>query len=255
MERKRYQPVKVRNVNLGDGITKICVPLVAADQEEIVRQLALIQSGPHDLVEWRVDFYREHDNWEQVQEALALIRQSLGETPLLFTFRTKPEGGESDITSEAYRELCLKAANSGMVDLIDLEYHLGGALVRSLVPELHQAGVSVIGSCHDFVRTEKAERIIEILKEIQCLDVDITKMAVMPEERKDVLTLLRASVEMEEVYADRPFITMSMGKLGAISRIAAGFTGSALTFAAAGRVSAPGQMSADGIEAALGLLR
>ncbi|MDO4299094.1 MAG: type I 3-dehydroquinate dehydratase [Lachnospiraceae bacterium] len=255
MERKRYQPVKVRNISLGDGNTKICVPLVAANQEDIGRQLELIQSGPHDLVEWRVDFYEGHEEWEQVRAALGMIRRRLDETPLLFTFRTKPEGGESDITLEAYRELCQRAADTGMVDLIDLEYHLGGDLLRELVPELHQAGAAVIGSCHDFARTMDAEEIIEILRSMQLLGVDITKMAVMPECRKDVLTLLRASVEMEEKFADRPFITMSMGKMGAISRIAAEFTGSAFTFAAAGRASAPGQMSADGIETALGLLR
>lgn len=254
MERKRYQPVKVRNIRLGDGNTKICVPLVAANQEEIGRQLELIQSGPHDLVEWRVDFYEGYEEWEQVRAVLEMIRLRLGETPLLFTFRTKPEGGERDISTEAYRELCQRAAETGMADLIDLEYHLGADLLRELVPELHRAGTAVIGSCHDFARTMGAEEIIQILRNMQLLGVDITKMAVMPNCRMDVLTLLGASVEMEEKFADRPFITMSMGKMGAISRIAAGFTGSALTFAAAGRASAPGQMGADGIEAALGLL-
>ena len=74
--------------------------------------------------------------------------------------------------------------------------------------------------------------------------MDITKLAVMPKCRRDVLRLLEAAVEMEEEKGDRPCITMSMGNLGMISRIAGSLTGSALTFGTAGRASAPGQFSA-----------
>lgn len=66
----------------------------------------------------------------------------------------------------------------------------------------------------------------------------------MPQTRADVLRLLWASVQMKEQYADRPFITMSMGRMGSISRLAGTFDGSAVTFATAGRASAPGQMEA-----------
>ena len=66
----------------------------------------------------------------------------------------------------------------------------------------------------------------------------------MPSRERDVLTLLDASLAMKETYADRPFITMSMSRLGSVSRLAGALTGSALTFATAGRASAPGQLEA-----------
>lgn len=47
---------------------------------------------------------------------------------------------------------------------------------------------------------------------MQALGADIPKIAVMPRNKKDVLTLLAATEEMVSVHADRPIITMSMGR-------------------------------------------
>ena len=60
---------------------------------------------------------------------------------------------------------------------------------------------------------------------------------------------------MKEKYADRPFITMSMGNLGKISRAACMFTGSCITFGMAGQGSAPGQIPAGELKEILGILR
>jgi 3-dehydroquinate dehydratase-1 len=86
---------------------------------------------------------------------------------------------------------------------------------------------------------------------MQDCGADITKAAVMPQNEQDVLEVLKATLAMKQQYADRPFITMSMGRLGAITRLAGGLTGSALTFATAGRASAPGQLEAQALSALL----
>lgn len=254
MNDKRYIPFRVKNLELGSGISKICVPLVVRREEEIAGQIAHIRQVPCDLVEWRVDFLEDCCSWEKVYKALEQIRDRLKDKVLLFTFRTKPEGGESEITPEAYANLCLAVAGSGLVDLVDVEYHLGEAFVRDLTVKLREKKAGVIGSCHDFKKTPARDEIVDIMCRMQRLGVDITKMAVMPQSRDDVVTLLQASVDMEERCADRPFITMSMGRLGALSRLAGSLTGSALTFATAGRASAPGQMNAEGIRQTLELL-
>ena len=41
--------------------------------------------------------------------------------PLLFTFRSKKEGGETELSDEAYFALNREAARSGLVDVIDIE--------------------------------------------------------------------------------------------------------------------------------------
>ncbi|MCL6574504.1 MAG: type I 3-dehydroquinate dehydratase, partial [Bacillus sp. (in: Bacteria)] len=90
--------------------------------------------------------------------------------------------------------------------------------------------------------TPSVEEIINRLRKAQELGADIPKLAVMPASNSDVLTLLEATNTMSAHYADRPFITISMGKKGLISRLA-GF-GSVMTFGTAGKRSAPGQVDA-----------
>ena len=83
------------------------------------------------------------------------------------------------------------------------------------------------------------------MRRMQTLGCDLVKYAVMPQCERDVLTLLDASLTMKEQYPDTPVITMSMGRLGAISRICGELSGSAVTFGSAGASSAPGQLPAD----------
>ena len=85
-------------------------------------------------------------------------------------------------------------------------------------------------------------------------DDDIPKIAVMPQNKKDVLTLLAATEEMTTNYADRPIITMSMAGTGVISRLCGEVFGSSMTFGAAKKASAPGQMGVNDLNTVLGLL-
>lgn len=64
---------------------------------------------------------------------------------------------------------------------------------------------------------------------MQELGADLPKIAVMPQNEKDVLVLLEATNEMFKIYADRPIITMSMSGMGVISRLCGEIFGSALT--------------------------
>ena len=66
-------------------------------------------------------------------------------------------------------------------------------------------------------------------------------MAVMPAEFDDVASLMQVTNEMVEEHTEKPVISMAMGNLGSISRIAGENFGSAVTFAAIGAASAPGQ--------------
>ena len=80
------------------------------------------------------------------------------------------------------------------------------------------------------------------------------KIAVMPQSKADVLTLLSATEEMATNFADRPIITMSMAATGLISRLCGEVFGSAATFGAVDKASAPGQMNAKDLETILSLL-
>lgn len=237
--------VKIRDTEIGSGLPKICIPLVAGNKEELQAALEEMVKFPFDLTEWRVDFYENIEEESVRQEALRLIRRYLGYRPLLFTFRTAAEGGNRSITNEEYFKLNLAAAKSGLVDIVDVEIYRDEEMTEVLVKALHKQGVVVLGSNHDFDQTPEKEEILRRLCRMQELGLDITKIAVMPRCRKDVLELLEAAVEMEETYGDRPCVTMSMGKTGVISRVTGSFTGSAITFGTAGKASAPGQIPAE----------
>lgn len=236
--------VQIRNLVLGDGTPKICIPVTAATFEELEKQLQRIAAAPCDMVEWRADFFQETGDVRWMEKAVKILRAQLQEKPLLFTYRTRPEGGEGGASLEEYEALCMQAGQAGMADLVDVELNRGEELLKRTASGLQKQGCVVIGSYHNFQNTPSREEIIHILVKIQELGADITKAAVMPRSEQDVLTLLSAALAMKEQYGDRPCITMSMGRLGAVSRICGSLTGSALTFATAGRASAPGQMDA-----------
>ena len=252
--RIRMNPVKVRNVEIGTGIPKICVPIVGVTREEILKAAETIKTTAADVVEWRVDWYEDIFDFGKTEETMKALRDVLGDTPILFTFRTSKEGGEKAIETDAYVELNQKAAKTGLIDLVDIEAFTGDDAVKAVVETAHECGVKVVASNHDFHKTPEKDEIVSRLRKMQDLGADIPKIAVMPQSKKDVLTLLCATEEMATEYADRPIITMSMSGTGVISRLCGEVFGSALTFGAVGKASAPGQMGAEDLQTVLGLL-
>ena len=176
------------------------------------------------------------------------------DTPILFTFRTAKEGGEKAIEPEAYVELNQNIAKTGLVDLVDVEAFTGDDYVAQIIEVAHQNNVKVVASNHDFDKTPDQADIVSRLRKMQEQGADIPKIAVMPNNKKDVLTLLAATEEMATNYADRPIITMSMAGTGLISRLCGEVFGSAATFGAVGKVSAPGQMNAEDLNTILTLI-
>lgn len=246
--------VEVRGVKIGEGVPKICVPIVGKTKEEILAAARSFEDVALDVVEWRVDWFEGVFDFEKVEDVLKELRAVLGETPILMTFRTSKEGGEKSIEPEDYAKLNIKAAQTGYVDFIDVEIFTGDAIVTKIIDGAHAAGVKVVASNHDFHKTPEKSDIIYRLRKMQDMNADIPKIAVMPQNKKDVLTLLSATEEMTSLYADRPIITMSMAGTGVISRLCGEVFGSSMTFGAAKKASAPGQMGVKELETVLGLL-
>ncbi len=143
----------------------------------------------------------------------------------------------------------------GQADLIDVELFRGEELLRDICREAKARGVKVIASSHDFEKTPAKEEILARLIRMQDCGADLLKLAVMPQDAGDVLTLLSATWEMQEQYAKQPVVTMSMGPKGAVSCLAGEVFGSAMTFGSTGVASAPGQVSVPELKMALEVLR
>lgn len=246
--------VKVRNIEIGSGVPKICVPIVGVTKDEIIAEAKTFDSIPVDVVEWRVDWFEGVFEFDKVEDVLKDLREVLKDTPILFTFRTSKEGGEKAIDNDVYVELNQNAAKTGLIDLVDVEMFTGEAEVAAIIETAHSCGVKVVASNHDFHKTPEKDEIVSRLCKMQEAGADIPKIAVMPQNKKDVLTLLAATEEMYTEHADRPIITMSMAGTGVVSRLCGEVFGSALTFGAAGKASAPGQMGVEDLKTVLSLL-
>ena len=246
--------VQVRNITIGEGRPKICVPIVGQTKADILLEAGTFARIPVDVVEWRVDWFEDVFDTDKVLDVAKDLQAVLKDTPILFTFRTAKEGGEKAISNEDYKALNMAVAKSGYVDLIDVEAFTGEEIVKSMIREAHSYGVKVIASNHDFDTTPEKDEIVRRLCMMQDYGADIPKMAVMPRNKQDVLTLLSATLEMSEQFADRPIITMSMAGTGVVSRLTGETFGSALTFGAATKASAPGQINVNELEQVLDII-
>jgi 3-dehydroquinate dehydratase I len=246
--------VPLRDVVLGQGGPKVIVPLVADRPERLLDEAAALAGHDVDVVEWRVDHLAGSPGAADVLAACRALVPALGGRPLLATFRTAAEGGARALDDGAYADLAVALAGSGLVDAIDLELARAQDETDRALAAARAAGVAVVMSNHDFAGTPARDEIVARLRRMQDRGADVCKIAVMPHDAGDVLTLLDATWTMRSRYADRPLVTMAMGDLGVASRIAGGVFGSAATFGTVGPSSAPGQVPVERLRQVLDLL-
>ncbi len=237
--------LKIRNTFFGEGTPKICVPLTDTDTESLRQSLEAVKNAPFDLIEWRADYFDGLKDRESRGAALKILREALGDAPILFTIRTANEGGMADIASDEYEETINDVIKTGIADIIDVELSRGEETLQRLISSAHADGTFVIASKHDFAATPSRDEIVATLVRMQELGADMAKYAVTPNSERDVLTLLDATLIMKEHHPETPIITMSMGDMGTVSRLTGRLFGSALTFGSVTKASAPGQIPAE----------
>lgn len=244
--------IQCKNLIFNSGLPKICIPLTGKNITSILDEINDLNQVDHDLAELRIDFYEDVDDFSKVVDLLKKIREIYFK-PLLFTFRTKKEGGVHDMSEENYFELIHMATDSGLIDMVDIELFSHEESLRKAVAFAHEKHIKVVMSNHDFHKTPDKDEIIKRLVKMQENGADISKIAVMPTCDDDVLELLSATMEVKNKYGF-PCITMSMGRLGAITRLSGELFGSCMTFAVVKNTSAPGQISAAKVKEVLDLL-
>lgn len=230
----------IKNKVIGEGRPLVCVPVMERESTAIIKEITFLSQSNADMIEWRLDVFEAFDDCNAVREVLDAVAPVLHDKIFLYTFRSKPQGGEAEIDTETLENLHELAAESGCVDLVDLEYFEEEKPER-VIRQLQKSGVRVITSHHDFHETPKPEVMKLLLERMREGGADIVKLAVMPQNTKDVLNLLEVTAEFHEKNPDTPVVTMSMGKIGNISRLCGETFGSCVTFGAHEKPSAPGQ--------------
>lgn len=233
---------QVKNIHIGEGMPKICVSIVSNTLEEIIQEIEQIKKYPVDIVEWRMDMYQNIKDISKTLHVLQHIRELLTDIPLLCTFRTKYEGGNTVVTANELSKLNTHIITSGKADMIDIEFSQGEKVIAFYISLAKEHNVKVLLSNHDFHKTPTKREIVHRLLSMQNLGCDIAKIAVMPKRKKDVLTLLDASITMHEEHATIPIVTISMHDIGKISRFTGELFGSSMTFGSVKSTSAPGQI-------------
>ena len=234
--------VRIGHTVLGEKCTKICVPIVGTTMKEILDATAVACNTPCHVVELRIDYYERAHSIDAIIELLMLIKPQLKGRGLLFTWRTKGEGGERTISTQDYFTMLERLIPTGLVDAIDIELFFDQDRMLKTIEFAKVHGITIIMSNHDFHGTPSREVIVNRLIQMKEFLADVPKIAVMPHTTGDVLTLLEATAEVKALYPSDPIITMAMGELGAVTRTAGALFGNAMTFASAGKTSAPGQI-------------
>ena len=234
----------IKGKEIGSGKPLVCVSVMGKTKQEIVDEVLVLKESETEIIEWRVDTFSEYKNYNAIREVLQAVSPLLDNKIFLYTFRTKAQGGQGVVTQEEIEDIHELAAESACVDLLDLEY-FEEEYPMIKIRQLQERGVKIVASHHDFVETPERE-VMKMLLENMCAgNADIVKIAVMPQTEEDVLRLLSVTNEFYKENPDTPIISMSMGKLGMISRLCGETFGSCVTFAANKESSAPGQMNMD----------
>ena len=266
-----------------DGRVAVAVATTGADAAACLAQTRAAAAAGADVVELRADLLADPDplgaagrlkgpsrlegpgrcgGSGRIGDVVGLaagVVDAAGGAPVLLTVRTAAEGGGAGLDDDAYSGL-LHRLIEGLADLeaarrpaaLDVEQAREGT--AELVARAHGAGLDVVVSHHDLRTTPAEEAMLARLRAMADAGADVAKLAVVPRGPRDVARLLgvtaRASEELDVAVA-----TMSMGPLGAVSRLSGAVFGSALTFATAGGApSAPGQLPIDRVRAVLDLL-
>lgn len=234
--------IDIRGRELGGGSPLICSPLVARTRKRLLEEAAVVVAKAPDVIEWRVDYFEDIANTAAVMKAGGALRGILADIPLIFTRRSAREGGQAiDLDDAGVVRLYDAIGAEGLADLLDFEMDNQPGHVRKVVETAHRQGVRVILSYHNFTRTPASKTLVTRFLKADRLSADVAKVAVMPKDRADVLTLLSATAEAD-AKTRIPLISMSMGPLGAVTRMVGGLFGSSLSFAVGEGSSAPGQL-------------
>ena len=279
-----------RSIPAPGGLPAVAVSLTGPSLAQARTQARSAVVAGADVLELRVDLLEETgalaapdplDAATAAAQVLECLR-GLGEAiaadgadavagaPVLLTCRTAAEGGRAQLDDASYGAL-LRSVLDGLADwaperrpaAIDVEVQRG--CLPQVCEQAHGLGIDVVASFHDFEATPADEVLEEVLARMAREGADLAKIAVWPTSADDVARLLgvcaRATAGAGEAAAlDVPVAAMSMGALGAVSRVAPAF-GSALTFAVVpdeqgqARASAPGQLPIQDVRRCLELLR
>lgn len=214
--------------------TKIAIPIFQNDYKNVIEVANDCIKKGADVLEFRIDAL-ENPNIREIKQTIEEIN-----FPIIATNRIITEGGFFKGTEEERFNILYECCD--LVDYVDIELQSNDEYIN----KIHDTGVTTIISYHDFEKTPKLSEITYIVEKEQELG-DIAKVAFMPQNLDDTLTILAVLSHCKDTIA------ISMGELGSYTRIMASKFDSPITFAAGSDVTAPGQIDIETMKVLLNM--
>lgn len=237
----------------------IIVPLAGTTAEVIIEEALAREGAGADVLEFRADFLlASHPDMDFDTLGRSVLRELFAKTsvPVLFTVRTREQGGEASLTPFRYRVLLATALDIMMQERVpaervgvDFEFHSDAT--PDLARRAAGLGYTPVVSHHDWKETPDSEVMFVMLEDMLQIPDAVAKLSVMAHSDADTQRLLDVTKAVAG-QTRRPLITIAMGEAGRRSRLEGWNYGSVATFATAGTTTAPGQPSIAEVREALG---
>ena len=214
--------------------TKIAIPIFQENCKDVITVANDCIDKGADVLEFRIDALKNHDIGE--------IRDTIKEIdfPMIATNRVSSEGGSFKGSEEKRINILYQC--SDIVDYVDIELQTKDEYIELI----QNTNAKTIISYHDFDKTPDLNEIMYIVDKEHELG-DIAKVAFMPQNLEDTLTILAVLSHCKDTIA------ISMGDLGSYTRVMASKFDSPITFAAGTDVTAPGQIDIETMKALLNM--
>lgn len=214
--------------------TKIAIPIFQKNCKNVIEVANDCIKKGADVLEFRIDAL-ENPKINEIKKTIEEIN-----FPMIATNRIITEGGLFKGSEEERFNILYECCD--LVDYVDIELQSNNEYIN----KIHETNTTTIVSYHDFEKTPKLSEINYIVEKEHELG-DIAKVAFMPQNLEDTLTILAVLSHCEDTIA------ISMADLGSYTRVMASKFNSPITFAAGTDVTAPGQIDIETMKALLNM--
>ena len=215
--------LKIGKIELGK-IPRVAVTISDREDNQLIKALFI------DILEIRVDQFKNTEP-AYVQNVIKK-RKKIG-LPLILTVRSHAEGGQKDLSDEL--KLSIFKENIPLVDAVDIE--LKSPVLSEVIRSARRNKKMVIVSWHNLKATPNDRILQETLDKAKRSGAHLVKIAVKANKAEDLNRLMRWTIENRS----KNIITISLGKIGSISRLIFPGLGSLLTYAYIDKPSGLGQ--------------
>merc|ERR1712151_44879 len=217
----------------GTFMLSLTFPDLTTEDQDLLRRTA---EGA-TVLEFRADLLKSRRP-HSVRQQIAGLRKAVPGVPIVFTLRSKAEGGAFEGSDDEYAGGVSVGIAAGC-EFIDIEESRGEAAKSALLAA--KGASKVICSHHEFHRMPSEDELKQMFRNLVAAPaVDVAKLVVMAKSFNDNFTIQRLA--KETLPAGKPFIAMCLGEVGSFSRVL-NRTLTPVTHADMPAKAAPGQLS------------